>query len=443
MGRARIFIGDSELRNWTSMKLSRKKKDLTGNLNVNIFMGNIPGNPIYINAVQGQDIRVYIDNQLAFYGIIDKRNGSSSSQSQNARRQILMGKSNNAPMDGKFQYSLGKNGYKITLTARGQTKRLIDCSHTHKTGTFRDKTDRKAVEELIKEYGLELDWQSDEIPIDRFVLRDGATVIDEIQRICNENCKFVYETRDGKLRITDKALQSRGEALILGKNILTFEAEQSEDRANSEIHVKGHRNKRGIWGQNAILDPIIRIKDNWVKSYSPLVIQHYGDATTEALQRRAKWEADKRSSESKRVTIDVFDIDSETGVPWDIGLIHYIEVPPEGIFTDMECIELTYNVENDGTLQTQLVLAPPPSSAKNTAEANALLAEPVFEKTPTAGVNAASNMNVNVYPFAWSSALLAPVSTALTRSNEITNLLLTMPENMPQKPPLTIEDIQT
>ena len=44
---------------------------------------------------------------------------------------------------------------------------------------------------------------------------------------------------------------SGGDPLILGRNILTFSAEQSEDENKLEIKVKGQRSKKEEWDEKA------------------------------------------------------------------------------------------------------------------------------------------------------------------------------------------------
>lgn len=362
MSRMRIFIDGEELENWMSASLSRKKKDLTGELSVEIFFNYVPSSPVLVSAMYGNDVVVYIDNQIAFYGIIDARLGTSVKRKPGTDSEMT-GQTKPNKRGVGLQTSIGDSGYKVTLNARGRTKYLIDSSHTHDTGTFSKITDKKAIEQLVSNYNIDIDWQADEIDFDRFVLRDGSVVVDEIFRICNESCHFVYETRDGKLRIQDQPSAELGEPLILGQNFLSFNTMQSEDRSNSSVTVKGHRNKKGVWGKDAIVETKINVKNSTIFSQIPLTVQHYGDATPERLERRGKWELDKRASESKNVQITVFGISSRDGIPWDIGLMHYVEVPPEGIATNMECIELKYSVDADGTLQTELLLAPPPTKS--------------------------------------------------------------------------------
>lgn len=339
-----IFISGKELIGYTSATLTRKKSDLTGSFSCEIFFNYSPKAPVAIDALRGKEVTVYVGGHLAFFGSLDKRNGKGH------------GKLSGSEASG----SISPDSYSVTLTARGRTKYLIDSSQQHKTGTMLKPSTREVAEALIKDFDVELDWQSEVVKLDRVVFRDGAAVITEMQRLGNENGHFFYETRDGKLRFTD-TVGDTGESLILGQNIIYFSAEQSEEHEKSDILVKGQRTSTELWGEQAVLEIAKRAKNTNVPSKIPYVIQHYGDATPEALERRAKFESDKRTSQSLRVSIDVFHIQSKSGEPWDIGTTHYVEIPPEGIFDVLECVELTYHIENDKTLKTTLTLAPPPS----------------------------------------------------------------------------------
>lgn len=422
MKRMQIFIDGRELINWTAAELSREKKDLTGSLSVNIFVENIPNIPIITNALQGQTIEVYIHEQIVFHGVIDKRRGSGSYLKRRRAANGQFAKGSVSTEEGReIQSAFGANGYRIELVARGKSKYLIDSSHRHRHGTILDTTDRQAIQALLEGHNIELDWQAEELPLNRVVFRDGAIVIDEIFRICNENCHFCYETADGKLRVVDVP-EERGGDIILGFNIMEFSAEQSEDMANSEIIVKGHRSRRGIWGKDAILDTEIHIKDKWVQSYSPLTVQHAGEATEEALQRRAKWEADKRATESKQISLTVFDVIDSHGNAWDIGKLYYVEVPSEGIANDMECISLTYRVDAEGEISTKMTLAPPPSG--NTADnRNNLLSKNKSENN----LRSQRPENPNEYPQTWTSADIEQASDDILFNATRNPLLSTLP----------------
>lgn len=359
-----IFLGDEELEQWTDMTLRRAKADLTGSLEISIFFGYMPSKPVLVNATKNKEIKVYIGGELAFFGKVDKRRGTGSKHGASGTD------SNDHSGDGSptVTTEIGADEYTVKITARGKTKYLVDSSHQHATTNMMQPTNKQVFEKLIEPWKMELDWKASTIKLDKVRFRDGAKVVDEIHRLATENGHFVYETRDGKLRITDDTGKEEGENLVLGQNVLSFSAEQSEEPAKSKVKVKGQRTDKKIRGEKAVLNVEKEIKDDWVEGEIPYVVQHYGDATSEALERRANFETNKRSSESKTLTIDVFHVQSSNGAPWDIGTLHYCEIPPEGIFDVFEVTELVYKVQNDKKISTTLTLSPPPA---NTAGSSA------------------------------------------------------------------------
>lgn len=438
-----VFIGAQQLEGYTTLTLSRTKEDLTGQCSIELFFNYLPDSPVIVDAAVSKELLVYIGGQLAFVGTLDSRNGSGVSKGVQNRDPITGQFTPGSSDGGGRQVGIGPQGYSVRLSARGKTKRLVDSSHQHRTTNILKPTTRKALEELLKPFNIQLEWLGTEIKLDKIRFRDGAKVIEEIRRISAENGYYIYETRDGKLRVTDDVGVGTGDPLILGQNILTFSATQSESQAQSEITVKGQRTEKGKWGEDAILNDTTTVfKDSWVPSYSPIVVQHYGNATKEALERRARFEANKRSSRSKQIQIEVFHVQAQ-GTPWDIGLLHYVEVPPEGIFDVFECTGLTYNVNATGELSTSLTLSPPPSGQKSATGLEAF--ENVSESLQ--GSAGQGRLNVSVapgnYPFPWSGPTLtvqaAPAAVGiLSALANVSALVSVANEGEPNAPPATL-----
>lgn len=407
MNPVHIFVGGEELLGWTGMTLHRAKKDLTGSLNIDMFFSYVPSSPVAVNAAKGKEVTVYIGGHLAFTGKVDKRQGSGVVKSDGGSKE-----SESSGSDFSTSSSIGAEEYTVKITARGKTKKLIDSSHKHPTTNIKDTTTNKAVETLTKEYEIELDRKAEAVALDMLRVRDGSKVSDELERIGSENAVFIYETREGKLRMTDDTSGNSGEPLILGQNVLKFSAEQSEEDARAKVKVKGQRTKKGMRGRDAVLNTEKQAEDKWVDNDSYLVVQHYGDGTPEALERRANFEMNKRSSESKKLSIEVFHVQSSNGEPWDIGDVHYCEIPPEGIFNDFEVVELTYEVKSDKTLSTKLTLSPPPKKKASGASAgpgsaldNAAAGAQQFG--PARRAAAAVSFVAGQYPAPWSGPDIA------------------------------------
>lgn len=367
----KVFVGRRQLEGYTSLDLSRSKDDLTGELNVNIFLGYTPNEPILQEINAGAEVLVYIGNTLAFVGAVDRR----------------VDKGTTTP----FSLDIGPNEYSVMFRCRGKTRDLIDSSHQHPTGTMLRPTNQEVVEALIAPWNIELDWQAEVLQMDKFRFRDGSRVIDELQRLADMSSLYFYETRTGSLRVIDKAGTEQGEAIVLGKNILSFSADQSSDHFRTQILVKGQRIEVGVWGDVAVLPTLGQIETTVTTSFKPQQVQLFGDATDEFLNRRGTYESNKRSSDARKVTVEVFNIQQSDGKPWDVGELHYVEIPPAGIFAVMEIVGVRYNVDNDRTLKTVIDLSPPPVAASKTrSEGLASVPEATDQKT-TAEINKANS----------------------------------------------------
>jgi prophage tail gpP-like protein len=218
------------------------------------------------------------------------------------------------------------------------------------------------VETLLAPFGVEIEWGAADLSLDKIRFRDGGRVVDELQRLAEQAGLYIHEGRDGKLKVSDGAGAAQGEPLVLGRNILQFSADQADDPERSEILVKGQRTEVGIWGNDAVIPTMDNAIDAVVSRYTPITVQLYGNATPELLARRTEYEANRRSSAAKKINLDVFHVQQPSGMPWDIGDIHYVEIPPAGIYGMFEVTDLTYNVDADQTLKTSLTLSPAPTA---------------------------------------------------------------------------------
>jgi prophage tail gpP-like protein len=348
--RFEVHVNGQKVGGWTSAKLTRARKDLTGELELEVFYGSIPSTPVLQSVKAGAKIEVFIAGTVAFTGKIDKRKARGKKKKTTEK--------GDDPDSSTFQRSvtIGKDAYTITVTARGTTKRLIDSSHDHPTGTLKNVSPADVVRALTKNFGLTFqDNSQDTTQIEKARFRDGAMIVSEIHRFTKEHNLIVNEARDGTLQMTKPGNEPRGVDLTLSTNILEFSAEQSEDAQNSKVTVKGQRTNSSQWGSDAIMRSV-SASLNGTQDYSPFTVQLSGDATDDRLKKRVQVENRERQEASKNITVDVFDVQSSQGTPWDIGVRHYVEVPAEGIFDDFIADELLYTVDAEGTLKTTLTL---------------------------------------------------------------------------------------
>ena len=130
-------------------------------------------------------------------------------------------------------------------------------------------------------------------------------------------------------------------------------------------------------------------------------------------------------AESKSVNIEVFGVQAN-GEPWDVGNIHYVEIPPEGIFDPMECTSLSYVVDASSTLKTTLTLSPLPSGGVSGGSSGAGFDMPGLDDIISAGASRRGLALSSVeYPVSWGGPMLSisnPLTSAFTLINQLDRL---------------------
>lgn len=114
-----IFIDGSELVGWTEMSLHRSKNELTGSLDISIFMGRIPEAPCLCDAAHGREITVYIGGIIAFVGTIDRRIGTAAKHTEPGTDHNYREGTADAAGDTSRNASIGPDEYTVQLSCRG------------------------------------------------------------------------------------------------------------------------------------------------------------------------------------------------------------------------------------------------------------------------------------------------------------------------------------
>ena len=343
-----IVFSGAEFSGWTTATLSRKKGDMTGTLEFEVFFDQLPRNPVMRGIAKGTEVQAYVGGALAFNGTVDGRTGKGKKGGHK--------KGADAESGASYSASATKDSYSIKVSARGKLKHICDCSHVHETGFFEKKTAIATIKEITAPFSVEAE---DKVGLSEALdrtLTDGGNVADEIHNILSDSGADLYESVEGKLMIVNHGDSGSGEALILGHNILTFSCEQTEEHEVSHIKVKGNRTHKH-YGKDAITKPLETLTTGTSKAFRPYTGHCPGDATPARLKKSAKNEAAARAKKGKTISVDVFHVQSSSGEPWDLNTTHYVEIPTENIFDEFVIEELTYHVSKD-ELKTSLKLSP-------------------------------------------------------------------------------------
>lgn len=137
--------------------------------------------------------------------------------------------------------SLGDNGLKITLVGRSKSAQLVDCSAPFEPGELLNQDALQIARRLCEPFGIEVKSSlasfGEKFPV--WSINTGESVWSNLQRLAWQRGLLFRDSPDGSIVIdTLKRVESET-SLQLGKNILTFDHEDSLLNRFSEYTILG------------------------------------------------------------------------------------------------------------------------------------------------------------------------------------------------------------
>lgn len=336
-----IFAGGNRLNGWTDVSVTRSRSSLTGEARITVFLDWLPETPPLGNTYGGTDIAIYTGAHLFFTGTVSRRNDSAFAEPATTS-------------------TISKNTFRTSITCRGVAATLVDSAQPTITDSLSNTTASNIARIMLEPYGIALDWRATDatIPIWRF--RIGARIVDELQRLSEYTGLYFRESERGTVIAEDGTIPSGfGADLVLGSNIMQMDVSDNMDAERQVVSAVGQRTVPELWGKSAILNNIISAADSTVNGNTVAVVQLYGDATAEALDRRVKYEMARRASAGRRVSVTVFGVTQPDGSPWQVGARHMLHAPQAGVSGLFEAESVTVSASAKGNYQTTIELVPP------------------------------------------------------------------------------------
>ncbi len=139
----------------------------------------------------------------------------------------------------KYSPRFDADSYEMTVSGRSKTGDLVDSSHGHKKGEFRDKAPKAIAEELAKEHGIKIDGAGAAKAREVFRLNPGETVFDAIERLARRDGFNFTDTPDGNLHLFDKPDENHAGQLIEGRDFESGSADFDSSKRFKKTEVKG------------------------------------------------------------------------------------------------------------------------------------------------------------------------------------------------------------
>jgi prophage tail gpP-like protein len=242
--------------------------------------------------------------------------------------------------DADFDLSDEDNA--LTITGRGKTGDLIDCSAQNSPGTWTNRTALQIETDLLSPFGLTVTAAVDVgAAFPSFAIQQGERVHEVMERLQKQRALLAIETPDGNVQLVRPSQTVAGWSLIEGVNILPgLRHKRTMKDRYSTYKLVGQaqgRDASGDWLTGApstkAFQPTATATDPGVTRYRPLTIINEHQAFDTTLPQRAQWEATVRAGKGQTVTAPTLGWRDPTGAIFTVNQLVPVTAPAVAIAT--------------------------------------------------------------------------------------------------------------
>lgn len=338
-----LKIGGKEYTGWKSVLVRRSVEALAASFDVDVRA--FQGTPAEI--LPGDSVEVFAGKDRLLTGYVDE-----ISQEVDSGERV------------------------VTITGRGKTADLVDCSATNKPVTWKGSQKiSKIVKDLVTPFGIGLSIES--IHADKttknFSITTGESPADAINRLCGNRAILPVETAAGNLNLTNLGDIHSVDSLVYGKNVLSASVKVSNAERFYKYIVRGEGGGGGSgWDTTAAFTIEGSAIDSEILRKARVKVFKDTDSTSvKSMKTRAAWEAQVRRGNGIEVTVDIVGWRQSDKSLWRENLLVPIYIAPIGISgSEMLLAGVEYSQGEDGTMlkmtlkQADTFAAEPKADAK-------------------------------------------------------------------------------
>ena len=235
----------------------------------------------------------------------------------------------------------------ISVSGRGNSGDLIDCSAKHKTGRFEKKDPMQIGNEVAEGIGAKYTTDQQLEKVEQYQLNPGESIHRMVEKMARQQGMTITETADGNAKITKAGSKRHAGGLIEGRNMLTGQAAHDGSNRHSEYTVRGQRPFGH--GEDALEIEHVE-KDSAVKRHRPLVLIQDEDTDKKRTKKRAKNRKNQAAGHALKATITTQGFRDEGGQLWEPGNLVWVESPFLDIAQDMLIESVTYKQNGAGSI---------------------------------------------------------------------------------------------
>jgi prophage tail gpP-like protein len=229
----------------------------------------------------------------------------------------------------RVRYLASDNRFLIAVEGRSKTAELVDCSATHKTGSWNQKTATEIIRDLINPYSIgvsagEVDLNDTE-KFSRFAIMEGETVFSAIDRACKTRGLLPLTTPEGDIELWG-TFEGQTPIALSAKHVIGAELYLEDANRYSDYLVRAT-------GIGSAVDARVKAQatDESITRFRPLVVVGDAAAGTAAAKTRAVWESTVRAGRSQRLRLTMIGATNSEGETYQPGQIYAVRYEPFGI----------------------------------------------------------------------------------------------------------------
>ena len=294
-----ITVGGAVLGGWTETRVTRRMEGCPNDFEVSLTE-RYPGHPSAFLIQAGDPCVVKIGSDTVITGYVDR-----------------------------YMRSYDKGAHVVSISGRGKTQDLIDCSAEWPNGQIVGSNVAEIATKLGAPYGINVvavgENQGPAIP--QFNLTIGETAFDIIERICRYAGLLCYEDQYGDLVLANGSDIDAASGFVEGVNVQSARVVSSMDQRYSQIQCFTlSMNLLGdIGGGNA---PLVTATDPNVPRHRLLFqIAEAGGAGIDVTKARALWEVSRRAARGFEAHVVADSWRDVEGGLWTPNTLAHLDLP--------------------------------------------------------------------------------------------------------------------
>lgn len=260
--------------------------------------------------------------------------------------------------DVEPSYDAHSNG--VAVVGHDATHRLVTCSALPRQYAGASLFD--VITDIAAPFGVFVVSQAAlGAPLSRFVVEDGETAFEAIDRACRMRGVLPTTNGAGQLLLT-RAGQGGATAAVRGGwggNVLSATGRYTDDGRFNEIVVKAQRpGTDDDADESAAAHVIAEAVDDGVSGYAPLIIIAGDPLDTAAAQMRADWERSVRRGRARRVSATVQGWRDGDGALWRVNTLVPYQDSILQVDAELLVAAVQFSRDDRGTLTTLQLVDP-------------------------------------------------------------------------------------